>query len=97
MDWRHVAKFLRWKMLGSRSRSNLDNRPIWSWKMLGTCISNFPHFKARSLNKKKLYLWRDLWDFRSWSSKDWHLVAQEFSLIYADHSPFNDIIRLIPQ
>ena len=65
--------------------------------MEDTLISNFPHFYSRRLRKKNLFLQRDLWDFRSQSWNDWHLVAQEFSLTSTNFSYFNDIIGLIPQ
>lgn len=43
MAWRHVAKLLRWKMSGNILGWDLINRPIWSWNVQGTSISNFPH------------------------------------------------------
>ena len=92
---RQMDGLVHWKMPGSSSRWDLANRPIWRWKMQGTCISNLPRFQARMFSKNKLFIWRDLWGFISHSWKDWCLVAQYFSLTSSNRSTLKDIIGII--
>jgi hypothetical protein len=54
-------------------------RPIWSWKLEGTCVSDLPCFQARRLSREDLFLEGFVGcQFCSW--KDWHSVAREFAL-----------------
>jgi len=94
--WIQVASLVCSKLVGSRLGWDLANIPIWSWKIEGTCISHVSRFEARMLSKKKIFLWRNLWDFRSRSWKDWRPLAWEFSLYSTDRSTLKNIIGLIP-
>ena len=61
-----------------------------------TCLSNVSCFQSRRFSKKKIFLWRDLWDSVSLSWKDWSSLARDFSLSSAHETTLKDIIGLIP-
>jgi len=46
------------------------------------------------LNKNKIYIWRNLWDFRTQASKDCDLLAQELSLSSTGLIPSEELFRI---
>jgi hypothetical protein len=94
--WKFVSPLVKWNFSVCLAGWDLCWHPIWSWNNRGQCIVEHLQFLARRVSRKVMFLWRDLWDFKTRTLKDWSLLACQKALLSFAKLVMKDIMGLVP-